>query len=155
MPCYLLTRSCSQQYVCWYSLFTKPGTLVREAHMYTALCSLLIWLHWVGGCGIPCDMPPCDKGIHIRSQHLIVYLFTLFHCMKKIVQSCKYVGLLGPALQSSGSTCLVLILHRQLGNSFNSSYNIFQVNFEFYPKMHLTSMHIYMTYYITVACIFN
>ena len=36
--------------------------------------------------------------------------------MKEILQSCGYVGLLGLDLQSNKSNCLVLILHRQLGN---------------------------------------
>ena len=47
------------------------------------------------------------------------YLFscyTLFNCIKKIVQSHGYVGQLGLVEQSNSSNCLVLIPHRQLGN---------------------------------------
>ena len=40
------------------------------------------------GCGIPSDMPPCGS-------ILFFTLFTKFSCIKKIVQSCKYIGLLG------------------------------------------------------------
>ena len=42
--------------------------------------------------------------------------FTLLSCMKKIVQSCEYVGLSGLALQRNSSNCLVLIPHKQVGN---------------------------------------
>ena len=61
-------------------------------------------------------MPPCGEGIYIRWQHLIFfYLCTWLSCIKKIGQSCVCWAV-GPALQNNSSNCLVLILHRQLGN---------------------------------------
>ena len=87
-----------------------------------------IWLHWIRGCGIPCDMPPCGKGINLGWQHLIFHLtlFTLFNCIKKIVQFCKYVGLSDLAIQSNSFSCLVLLSHRELGNFRFSSCVIFE-----------------------------
>ena len=52
----------------------------------------------------------------LRWQDLIFHLDTLFSCVKMIVQPGRYVGLSDIALQSTSSNCLVLILHRQLGN---------------------------------------
>ena len=46
------------------------------------------------GCGNLCHLPSCGKGIHIRWQYLIIFI-TLFNSIKKIVQSCGYVGLSG------------------------------------------------------------
>ena len=43
-------------------------------------------------------------------------LYTLFSCITKTVQSFRYVGLLGIALQKSSSSCLVLTLGRQFRN---------------------------------------
>ena len=55
----------------------------------------------------------------IRWQHLflliLISLYTLFSHIKKIVQPCGYVWLLGLGLQSS-SNFLMLILQRQFGN---------------------------------------
>ena len=46
------------------------------------------------------------------------HLFTLFSCIKKIVQSCGHVALSYLALQNNSFDCLVLIPHRQLGNLY-------------------------------------
>ena len=43
-------------------------------------------------------------------------LYTLFSCIKKVVQFCRYVGLVGIVLLSNGSNCLVLIPHKHLRN---------------------------------------
>ena len=40
-------------------------------------------------------------------------LCTLFSCEKEIIQSSKYAGLLGFALQSNSSKCLLLIIQRR------------------------------------------
>ena len=88
----------------------------KGCHGGQCSCCLLQWLHWIRGCGILCNMSPCDWGIYIRWQHHNFLLFALFSCIKKIVQSCRYVGLLGLSLQSNSSNCLVLILHGQLEN---------------------------------------
>ena len=80
-------------------------------------------------------VPPCGKGIYIRWQHLIFfYLCTWFSCTKKIGQSCIFWAV-GPALQSNSFNCLVLILHRQLGN-FHMAFLIhcWTQNSHYWPK---------------------
>ena len=59
---------------------------------------LLIWHHWVRGCGIPCIVH-CGKGIYIRWQHLIPYLTDIVQLFKEyciILQICWAVGPCSP-----------------------------------------------------------
>ena len=74
-------------------------------------------------------VPPCGKGVYIRWQHLIFfYLCAWFSCIKKIGESC-ICWAVGPALQNNSSNCLVLILHRQLGNLRQAFYKITKKHF--------------------------
>ena len=57
----------------------------------------------------------------IRWQHPVSYwfsLYTLFSCLKNIVQSCGYVGLLGLILQSSSLNCLTLSYKESWGTLY-------------------------------------
>ena len=53
---------------------------------------------------------------HKVASPYFLNLYTLFSPVKKIVQFCRYVSLSGLALQSNSADCLVLMLHKQLGN---------------------------------------
>ena len=35
------------------------------------------------------------RAVNIKGEHFIFHLYTLFSCMKKSAQSCRYVGLSG------------------------------------------------------------
>ena len=56
-------------------------------------------------------MQPCVKGI-TQGDSVLFHLSTFSSCIKKIVQSYGYVGLVGLAFQSNGSNCLVLTPYR-------------------------------------------
>ena len=72
----------------------------------------LAWLHWIRG-----SVLPCSTSVYQKVEAPFLFYFTyMFNCIKKIVQSCRYAGLPGLALQSSSSNCLVLKPHRQLRN---------------------------------------
>ena len=72
--------------------------------------------------------------VDIRWQHIILLWF-MYSCIKKIWQSCECLAV-GPALQSNSSNCLVLILHRQLGNFSRFSRNPLKFLF------HLKQVHV-------------
>ena len=50
----------------------------------------------------------------VAEPFFILLLFTLFSCVKKIGESCGYVGLLSLTFQRNSSNCLALVPHRQL-----------------------------------------
>ena len=85
------------------SKWARPDSLPSSSYC------LPQWHHSIRGCRIPSNLPPCK-------YIMLFQIFTYFSFMGEIVQSCKYLGLLDLAFQSSSSRCLVLILHRQLGN---------------------------------------
>ena len=93
-------------------LLWRPGS----DSLASSCQSLPIWLDWDIGCWILCNVQTCGKEIYTRQQ-FIFNLFTLLNCIKMTIQFCKYkcVGMLGLALQSNSSNCLVLMLHRKLG----------------------------------------
>ena len=45
------------------------GEQVPNSPLSSSQC-LLKRVHWIIGCGIPCNMPPCGKGIYIKWQHV-------------------------------------------------------------------------------------
>ena len=96
---------------------------------------------WERSCGIPCNVPPCGQGIYIRWQQLIFNLFTFFICIKKTVQSCKYVGLLGHSSPHywTNSSCADWNNHL----SIYASYKLTAIN----NVTRCTSIH---TFHITV-----
>ena len=72
-------------------------------------------------------------------------LCTLFSYIGKTVQCYGYVGLLYFTVQSNNSSCLVLILHRQLGNHWTSeisaNYDVQTETIIFHCKMNGTIFH--------------
>ena len=71
-------------------------------------------------------MPPCGWGIYIGDGTIFLSLFTLFSCIKRIVQSCEYAGLSGLDLQSNGATYVVLIAHHMCFLTCQMMYIVIQ-----------------------------
>ena len=69
----------------------------------------------------------------------VLSLHTLFSCIMNIVQLCRYVRLSCLALQSDSSNCLVLIMHRQLGNYRMLSVAV-KIHFYFQHTLHINSL---------------
>ena len=63
----------------------------------------------------------------MAAPYFTYFIYTLFCCIKKIVESCGYVKPSGLVVQNNSSNSLVLILHRQFGNvdAFRKSDTIF------------------------------
>ena len=73
----------------------------------------------------------------MRLQHLILILiiYTMFSCMKKIIKSCRCVLLLGCTLNSNSFNFLALILHRDW--KICSFMHIINCGPVFGPKIHM------------------
>ena len=62
------------------------------------------------------NRPPGNWGVYLRWQNFIFKFKYIVQLVKKILQSCGYVGLSGLALQYDSSNCLMLIPHKNLRN---------------------------------------